>query len=408
MRVAGFFYFQMDLPSNTEQMIDEVRELFEARFGVEPTVIARAPGRIEFVGNHTDYNGGDVLGVAVEQGIVLAVRPREDRMVRGVTHGGEDVFEYSLDRLDTRPEASSWSRYPLGVLWAIQEQGLQLEHGLDLAVVSSVPTGAGMSSSAALELTTAYAVLEGVIHGFSRKDIVRICRYAENHYVGVPCGILDQGVSGFGKKDHLVFIDCKTESFSTVSIPPDTHFWIFNTEVKHSLIDSLYSERFSECGEGFEVARSLLPGIEHLVDYPLSELDSLAEHLSSKSFKRVKHVLYENQRVKDVVRLLNNPTVGLPATGNHLFESHASSRDLFENSTEELDFLVAELQDYREVFGARLTGGGFGGAVMAWTSAAFSQSNAESVSSKYLARFGHSTRILHCLSGDGARVVWKA
>ncbi len=388
-------------------MIDQVCELFRTSFGKEPAVIAQAPGRIEFVGNHTDYNGGDVLGVAVEQGIVLAVRSRTDRLVKGVSHSAETAFEYSLDNLEMRPEESSWSRYPLGVMWAIQEHGLRFEHGFDFAVVSNVPSGAGMSSSAALELATAYAVLESSIHEFSRKDIVRICRYAENHYVGVPCGILDQGVSGFGKKDQLVFIDCKNESFENVPIPSGTHFWIFNTDLKHSLIDSLYSERFSECGEGFEVAKSLHPNIECLVDYPLDELDSLGEHLGSKSYRRVNHVLHENKRVKDVVQLLGKPSVDLHATGKLLFDSHASSQGLFGNSTDELDYLVSLLGDYDQVYGARLTGGGFGGAVMAWTSASFSQSHADAVSGKYGQRFGHPARIIHCESGDGARVVWK-
>jgi galactokinase len=388
-------------------MIDQVRELFRTSFGDEPTVIAQAPGRIEFVGNHTDYNGGDVLGVAVEQGIVLAVRKRTDRLVKGVSHSVETAFEYSLDELETRPKESSWSRYPLGVLWAIQDHGLVFEYGFDFAVVSNVPSGAGMSSSAALELATAYAVLEEVIHEFSRKDIVRICRYAENHYVGVPCGILDQGVSGFGKKDHLVSIDCKNESFGNVPIPSGTHFWIFNTDVKHSLVDSLYSERFSECGEGFEVAKSLHPNIECLVDYPLAELDSLGEHLGSKPYRRVNHVLNENQRVKDVVKLLGEPEVDLHLTGKFLFNSHASSRDLFRNSTEELDYLVSLLEGYDQVFGARLTGGGFGGAAMAWTSASFSESDANAVSSNYERRFGHPARIIHCESGDGAHIAWK-
>jgi galactokinase len=389
-------------------MIDQSYELFLATFGKEPTVIARAPGRIEFVGNHTDYNGGDVLGVAVEQGINVAARVRDDRLVRGVSQTGATVFEYSLDHLETRPDSKNWSQYPLGVLWAIQKHGLAFERGLDLAVVSDLPSGAGMSSSAALELATAFAVLEGTSHTFSRKDLVKICQYSENNYVGVPCGILDQGVSGFGEKDHLVFIDCKTESFSTVTIPTGTHFWIFNTNVKHSLIDSLYSERYSECREGFEVAKRFKDNLECLIDCPLNELDHLAGRLAKKPFQRVNHILNENRRVKEVVRLLNENPVDLVACGKQLFASHASSRDLFENSTIELDFLVSELAQFKEVFGARLTGGGFGGAVMAWTSARFTQEDAETVGARYESRFGSATRILHCLSGDGAKVVWKA
>ena len=389
-------------------MIEQVRELFMATFGEEPTVIARAPGRIEFVGNHTDYNGGDVLGVAVDQGICVAARFRDDRMVRGISQGGQTLFEHSLDDLDSRPDNTKWSRYPLGVIWAIQKHRLEFDYGFDLAVVSNVPSGAGMSSSAALELATAYGVLEGVSHKFSQKEIVKICQYSENHYVGVPCGILDQGVSCFGKKDHLVSIDCKTESFSTVPIPSGTHFWIFNTNVKHSLIDSLYSERFSECREGFKAAKRISHQIECLVDYPNSEIDSLAEHLTKKTFQRVSHILNENIRVKEVVRLLNENPVDLTACGRQLFASHSSSRDLFENSTMELDFLVSELGHFKEVYGARLTGGGFGGAVMAWTSPSFSQQDADTIGARYESRFGSATRILHCLSGDGAKVVWRA
>lgn len=389
-------------------MINPVRKLFEETFAREASVVARAPGRIEFVGNHTDYNGGDVLGIAVEQGISLALRKRSDRVIRGVSEGEMGGFEYSIEDLETRPDASSWSRYPLGVLWAIQQNGFNLDCGYDLAVISEVPIGAGLSSSAALELATAHAVLDLEAPAFSRKDIVRMCRYAENHYVGVPCGILDQGVSGFGKRDHLVFIDCKEEDFRNVKMPPGTHFWVFNTGVKHSLIDSLYSERFSECSEGFEVARSLHPNLECLVDCPLSELGRLAEHLNSNVFERVTHVLQENRRVKEVVALLEGGEVDLHVCGRYLFESHASSRKFFLNSTEELDFLVEDLQQYRDVYGARLTGGGFGGAVMAWTSSSFSREDAEAVNARYQARFGNSPRILHCQSGDGARVVWKA
>ena len=138
--------------------------------------------------------------VAVEQGICVAVRPRDDRMVRGVSQVGETLFEHSLDHLDTSPESSNWSRYPLGVLWAIQEHGLSFAHGFDLAIVSNVPSGAGMSSSAALELATAYATLDGTSHKFSRKDIVKICQYSENHYVGVPCGNSRPRRFGFWEK----------------------------------------------------------------------------------------------------------------------------------------------------------------------------------------------------------------
>ncbi|MBH54055.1 MAG: galactokinase [Opitutaceae bacterium] len=386
-------------------MVEQAQDFFRESFCNNPAVVAYAPGRIEFVGNHTDYNGGKVLGIAIQQGIYCALSYRNDRKVLGVSLDGEPTFTSSLDDLETLSEDGHWSRYPLGVVWAIQKKGIKLERGFNLAIFSNLPMGAGLSSSAALELSIAYAVLADEKHGFSKKDLVKICMYAENNYVGVPCGILDQGVSGFGREDQLVYIDCKTESFSNVGIPQGTHFWIFNSNTQHSLTDSLYSERFSECAEGLKVAEGFRPGIECLGDFPLSKLDSLADHLSRKIYKRVKHVLYENQRVNDVARHLLSDSVDLRTIGNFLYDSHESSRNLFDNSTKELDFLVSHLREIKSVYGARLTGGGFGGAVMAWTSIDFKKSDAAIISKLYEAAFDHPPRILHCKSGDGVHLI---
>ena len=389
-------------------MTEKSRALFEATFHNAPSRIAQAPGRIEFIGNHTDYNGGDVLGIAVKQSITCAARYREDRLVRGISNLGDSAFEFSLDNLDNKPDASEWSRYPLGVIWSLGKRGVELERGLDFAIASDVPKGAGMSSSAALELATAYAVLEGLEHDLDRKEIVRACRYAENNYVGVPCGILDQGVSGFAREDQLVFVACKNETFSRVKLPHGTHFWIFNSGVKHSLRDSLYPERHRECGEGFAMAKAIYPDLECLADFPIEEISELRPKLAAKTYNRVVHVLAENQRVNEVIELLAGGDTDLHAVGQKLFESHYSSRDLFQNSIEELDFLVSRLKGFGEVYGARLTGGGFGGAVMAWTSPEFSQEMAEEIVKAYQIRYGHKTLILHCESGDGAHVAWKA
>jgi len=383
-------------------MLESCKTLFEQAFNYSPAVMSRAPGRIEFIGNHTDYNGGEVLGVAVDQGITLALSFREDRKIRGVIWDDAKVFEADLDSLDGKPGSGHWSAYPLGVCWAMKEHGMQVSRGFDIAVVSNLPAGAGMSSSAALELATAFALSSDFDHQPALLDLVKVARYAENNYVGVPCGILDQGVSGYGKQDALVHIDCHSLDFSTVGIPHGTHFWIFNTGVKHSLVDSLYSKRFEECQVGFEAAKRIAPEIECLVRYPVDKLDELEAALDPVSFKRVRHVIEENDRVRRMLKMLKGDSVDLNEAGAFLTASHRSSQRLFENSVEELDFLVDQLEQVEGVFGARLTGGGFGGAVMAWASDAFCETDRDKVVASYKAKYGHEPKVIHCVTGDGA------
>jgi galactokinase len=373
-------------------------EKFRATFGHSPQWITRAPGRIEFIGNHTDYNGGTVLGAAIDRSIWVALALRDDGQRRFATDQRGDVLALSADRLEKQTGAASWANYPLGVLAALPEFSLRAPAGFDYLAMSDLPVGAGLSSSAAIEVSSALAFLAATSQQPSRETVVKVGKHAENNFVGVPCGILDQGVSGFGQKDYLVLIDCRGPRFDTVPLPAGAHFWIFNTHTKHALVDGLYAARHREC---MEAATAL--GVGLLFEVMPATVLAAEKKLSPVAFKRARHIVEEIARVDATVVALRRGD--LPAVGKWLTASHRSSQTLFENSTPELDFLVDTLTGTPAVFGARLTGGGFGGAVMALTSDKFGEVQAAAVADAYTKKFGSAPDILHTQTGDGAGLV---
>lgn len=362
-----------------------------------------SPGRIEFIGNHTDYNGGQVLGVALNLQVTVSVTPRSDDRLIFASDNIDACFEGRLGDVSKQTGPLSWANYPLGIINVLRDAGHTIEKGFSLKFRSDLPSGAGLSSSAAIELATleAVCVLAGI--ELSRTEKVLLAQRAENTFVGVPCGMLDQAVSCFGQKDHLVRIDCADTTFETVPLPKGLHFWIFNTNHKHSLVDSMYARRHAECREALEAVRTELPDVEHLVQAPLQVLDRIK--LSPEVLKRAQHVIEENQRVLRVAEALEADD--LDTVGDLLFASHESSRLLFENSIDELDTLVEILGRYRDrgLIGARLTGGGFGGAAMALTDASFTTEHAESVLQEYRRRHPSSEKpaSIHVTTGDGTR-----
>lgn len=383
-------------------MKEEVSKLFIDSFGEQPKQVAFAPGRIEFIGNHTDYNGGLVMGAAVAEGVYVAVAPRTDRKICLVSSSASPA-ESSLDGLQALEGESFWANYPLGVTKVLLGSGLSLENGYNLAVESNLPTGAGLSSSAAFELATAYAL--AALCGFEadKKEFARICRRAENEFVGMPCGILDQGVSAFGQADSLVRIDCADEVFSAKEMPAGTHFWIFNSNKQHSLVESAYADRHRECHDALAGLQKSCPEAETLSQINQAQLDAGAEVLGEILYRRACHIVGENDRVRTVEAALD--AGDLPAVGSALAASHRSSRDNFENSTPELDFLAESLNGAAHVYGARLTGGGFGGAVMAFTDDAFGEADAAAVADAYRKEFGIDASVIHTRAGMGARLL---
>jgi galactokinase len=379
-----------------------MKEILSARFahlyGHPPGVIARAPGRIEFIGNHTDYNGGTVLGAAINLGVWVAAGPAPAGILSFATDSQRGIVAVPTAATHKQTGAQRWANYPLGIWTSFREFGLKQPDGLEYLVCSNLPVGAGLSSSAAIELASALAFLALTGENPSRETVVTLGRHAENNFVGVPCGILDQGVSGFGRKDHLVFVDCRGPRFETVPMPARAHFWVFNTHTKHALVDGLYAARHRECAEA---AKGL--GVPWLADVTPAQLELSQARLPEVNYRRAKHVVEEIDRVTQVCAAL--AAGDLAEVGRLLTASHRSSRTQFENSTPELDFLVDALASTPHVFGARLTGGGFGGAVMALTDAEFSPAQAAKVAEAYGHRFGPRPDVLHCETDDGAEVI---
>jgi len=377
--------------------MQDIREQFQQAYGRAPVVIARAPGRIEFIGNHTDYNGGAVLGAAIDRYVWVAVAPGEAGRFRLRSTSGAKPMDLAAMPAGRLAGEDAWANYPLGVWRSLGDFKLPQPAGFDLLVSSDLPAGAGLSSSAALELSTALALL-GLTGNppLELEQLAALGRHAENHYVGVPCGILDQGTSAFGRAGQLVHIDCRGPVFSRVPLPAGTHLWIFNTKEKHALIDGLYATRHREC-----LAAANTLGVTQLADLTPAQLAPLAGKLAPEIARRAKHIVEEHARVHDTVAALQ--LRDLVAAGRLLTASHRSSQHLFENSTPALDRLVDLLEKHPAVFGARLTGGGFGGAVMALTREDFSTTDAGAIAAQATPR----PEIIHLLSADGAAVVWK-
>lgn len=377
-------------------------QLFKKHYSGQPSHYAFAPGRIEFIGNHTDYNGGLVMGAAITEGITVGVSLRDDALISIVSEGC-DLVEIPLGNYKPLKGAASWTNYPVGVTKVMAEAGMKMSTGYQMAVTSTLAAGAGMSSSAALELATANAL--AALYGFESDPagFARIGRKAENEFVGMPCGILDQGVSAFGKANHLVKIDCATETFVTEPMPRGAHFWIFNSNQKHALVDSAYADRHRECHQALKQLQIDYPEAKSLSEITEAQLKKAEPQLDDLLYRRAAHIVGENARVRSVESALLDGD--LKALGAVINASHESSRFNFENSTEALDTLVELLKLQPSVYGARLTGGGFGGAVMALTDANFGQAQADVIAAAFEAKHGTHPSIFHTRAGDGATLL---
>ncbi|HVU37204.1 MAG TPA: galactokinase [Opitutales bacterium] len=378
-------------------------ELFQQQYGAAATIGGYAPGRLEFIGNHVDYNGGLVIGATIDRGVQAAAARRNDRRVRVCSQSYSPAVETGLDLLAPLTGDAAWANYPLGVAWSLQKNGQKFPTGFDLAIAGDLPAGAGLSSSAALELATAVALRELFGLAIAPADLARWSRQAENEFVGMPCGILDQGVSTFGQEGRLVLIDCRAETFTTVPVPASARFWIFNTGAKHALLDSLYAARRRECEAALRILQEGHADAKFLADISSAEVEAARAKLTPELYSRALHVTREIERVRATVAALEQGD--LAAVGKWLVASHQSSRELFENSCPELDFLVDRLVKLPGVYGARLTGGGFGGAVMALTTPEFTATVAAPVTAAYAREFGHEPVVFTARTGPGARAL---
>ncbi|WP_043444076.1 galactokinase [Arthrobacter sp. L77] len=338
----------------------ELAAAFTDRFGREPDGLWAAPGRVNVIGEHTDYNDGFVLPFAIRHSTTVAVAVRPDRMVRVASTFAADEAPVTAD-LDTLEEGGveGWAAYPLGVLWAMEQSGYRCP-GMDILVDSSVPVGAGLSSSAALECAVAVAANDLSEAGASRRELAAIGQFAENRMVGAPTGIMDQSASLFGEVGHAVFLDCRSGESRLVPLDLEgagLELVVIDTRVSHSHSTGGYAARRRSCELGAE-----LMGVPALRDLSVKDLAEAAGVLDEETFRRVRHIVTENARVEDAVDVLTRK--GPADLGSLLVASHASMRDDFEISCPELDTAVDAALD-AGALGARMTGGGFGGAAIA-------------------------------------------
>jgi len=349
-------------------MSDPVREIVE-RFtsltGHKPDGVWSAPGRVNLIGEHTDYNEGFVLPFAIDRRTQAAVGLRTDGVLRVTSTFDDTSIEWRLSELDAARTAGKivgWSAYPLGVAWALGQHGADLTSlpGVDIFLDSTVPVGAGLSSSAAIESSVALALNDLWSLGFSREQLAKVGQLAENDVVGAPTGIMDQSASLLGATDSAVFLDCRSLDVAVVPLglaKAELSIVVMDTRVSHSHATGGYAERRAACEAG-----AAAMGVSSLRDIGVSDLDRARKLLDDVTFRRVRHVVTENQRVLDTVSALHDE--GPLAIGSLLDASHLSMRDDFEISIPELDLAVETARAHGAV-GARMTGGGFGGAAIA-------------------------------------------
>ncbi|HEV2424565.1 MAG TPA: galactokinase [Terriglobia bacterium] len=332
-----------------------MRRRFETVYQQRPRVF-RAPGRVNLIGEHTDYNDGFVLPAAIEFYTWVAVSPRPDRKLALRSENFPEAAEYVLDGLSSRRH--EWSDYAYGVAAMLEQAGKRLR-GANVLVLGEVPIGAGVSSSAAIEVATGYALLQNSGYSVELAELAKSCQRAENEFVGVRSGIMDQFISCFGHAGRALMLDCRSLEHQWVALPEGLSLVICNTMVRHELANGEYNRRRSECETGVRLLAERLPQVRALRDVSLADLEKYRDILPPVVYRRCRHVVSENGRVLECVEALAGGDTG--TVGSLMAESHRSLRDDYEVSCPELDLMVELARRAEGVAGARMTGGGFGG-----------------------------------------------
>ena len=334
-----------------------VAERFLAVYGTSPSGLFRAPGRVNLIGEHTDYNDGFVMPVAIDFSCYSAIRSRSDRTLSVYSQQFQENIEFNLDRL-VGPPKKHWTDYVRGVAAVLRDEGYPLK-GADLLIDGQVPIGSGLSSSASIEVSSALALtsLGGITVPLG--TLARLCQRAENEYTGARCGIMDQFVSCFGRQDQALLLDCRSLEMTYLALPPNVRLVICNTMVRHELAAGEYNERRASCERSIEAIRKFLPNIRALRDLTLEDLEKYGSLLSEIDFRRCRHVITENARVIDAKEALGH--VDLARFGRLMYQSHNSLNHDYEVSCRELNLMVSLARNLPGVYGARMTGGGFGG-----------------------------------------------
>ncbi|WP_296945815.1 galactokinase [uncultured Massilia sp.] len=384
----------------SESLISRTRAAFVAQFGAEPALTVQAPGRVNLIGEHTDYNDGLVLPCAIDYRTVIAARARDDRIVRVLAADYDGAIdEYALDQPIERRDDAMWANYVRGVVRELLRRGLPLQ-GMDMAISGDVPQGAGLSSSASLTVAVGrlFATLPG-LEGLSPIDIALVAQHAENDFVGTQCGNMDQIISASGVEGHALLIDCRSLETRPVAVPDDAAIMILHSHVKRGLVDSEYNTRRQQCEAA---ARHL--GVPALRDADMALLASRGAGLDPVTFRRARHVITENARVLAAAEAL--AAGDLARMGKLMAASHVSMRDDFEITVPPIDRLVEIVGGViGEAGGVRMTGGGFGGCVVAVVPQGLVEDVRAAVLRDYRAPGGEQSTIYVCKAAAGAGVV---
>lgn len=378
---------------------NSIHYAFLAHFSRDVAFVVRAPGRVNLMGEHTDYNEGFVLPCAIEYATYIAVAPRKDNIVNVLALDcNNETDQFLLKQpLEFHPE-QSWSNYVRGVVNELQKLNYQLT-GCDICITGNVPQGAGLSSSAALEVGIAYAFNHLCELFIDRKQIARIAQAAENNFVGCNCGIMDQLISACGKQNQALGIDCRTLDLIEVTIAPEMTIMMVNSNVKRGLVDSEYNLRRQQCDAG---AKAL--GKTSLRDVSIEEFEKQKCFLDPQIAKRIEHIVYENARTLDAMQAFTKNDI--QQLSKLMADSHASMRDLFEITTSQIDTLVEIINNVLGIQGGvRMTGGGFGGCVVAFMPNDMVQEVIAAISSEYQAKTGFKESIYISLPASGVCVL---
>ncbi len=360
--------------------------------------VYRAPGRVNLIGEHTDYNDGFVMPVAIDRYTQVAIKPRDDRKLCIHSQNFSEGIEFNLDQQKPR-ERGHWSDYVLGVAVVLGQAGYALR-GADLTIQSNVPIGAGLSSSAAIEVATALAMLENSDLELDRVQIAKLCQRAENEFVGMRCGIMDQFVSCLARAGNALMLDCRSLEYRLLPLPEDVRLVICNTMVKHELGASEYNTRRAECEAGVRHFANVRPDVRALRDVTVRDLEQERDKLPEVIYKRCRHVITENARVREAAGALERGD--LRRFGALMAQSHRSLRDDYEVSSPELDTMVDLANQVEGVYGARMTGGGFGGCTVNLVAADRVEEFKRAVAPGYNRKTGHTPEIYVCSAAGGA------
>jgi galactokinase len=388
-------------PTSYESTAELLTDEFQRSYHTRP-MIFRAPGRVNLIGEHTDYNDGFVMPAAIGFYTWVAASARSDRTLHVRSGEFHETIDLSLDSL-AGPPRKHWSDFVRGVAAVLESRGVHLS-GANLIIQGQVPMGAGLSSSASLEVATGLALLATAQAEVPQLELVKICQRAEHEYVGTRCGIMDQFIAVFASSGHALMIDCRSLDYQSLSIPDDARLVICNSMVKHELASGEYNRRRAECEAGVKVFRRNSPTVQALRDVTLADLENHPTELSDVVYRRCRHVISENQRVLDAALALR--AHDLNRFGRLMYESHRSLQQDYEVSSKELDLLVEIASSCQGVYGSRMTGGGFGGCTITLVRANSVEAFHEKITQAYKAKTGITPDLYVCSAAQGA-APWR-